>query len=110
MGRASVEGLAKLSAVLLIAMTTSGFQSMDDAIYQRWQSFIGLTVNQFSIETGLWVQNMYDNAEGRVFVIEWQRPLGPCNIQLHATYNGAGANADGWTIYRTVHQGPCGGI
>jgi len=83
---------------------------MDDAIHQRWQSFIGKTVNQFSMDTGLWVQNMYDNAEGRVFVIEWQRPLGPCNIQLHAKYNGNGANADGWTIYRTVHQGPCGGI
>lgn len=100
----------RIAAIATTFLTLSAFARTEDVEQARWQSFIGLTMSQWMTTTGLWPENMYETNEGRVFVLQWVRPLGVCSIQLHAKFNGAGANADGWTIYRTVHQGGCGGI
>ena len=115
-----MRALIVIMLVIFISACTTTQQTYED----RLRSFIGLTVAQFMLETGLFPSDYYESEYGRVFIVHGQRTFAAipytgsgyigsesqCVLQLTTEQVGTSATPESWRIRQVDANGPCGNV
>jgi hypothetical protein len=109
----------------LLGGCTTAVEQREMAEDQRFRSFNGLTMAEFSAQTGLFPSDFMETASGRVFavsgpeIVVTQPPIygapavsadATCRMQVSAVQIGRSGTAEDWKIVSIARRGGCGNI
>ena len=110
-----VIGRALRTAPILL-LVLGGCRTTDDRS-MRLQSHIGRTMAEFSRDTGLVPSDIYNTADGRVFVVNGPAIgiavapgavlFGGCRLLIETIAMSSQSTADAWRITAITANGPC---
>lgn len=105
-----------LRIVPILLPLLGGCQTTDDRS-TRLQTHVGRTMAEFSRDTGLVPSDMYNTADGRVFVVNGPAfgvavapavvVSGGCRLLIETAAVSAHSTADAWQITAITANGPC---
>jgi hypothetical protein len=109
----------------LLAGCSTAREQREMAEDQRFRSFNGLTMAEFSAQTGLFPSDFMPTSDGRVFIVAGpqiqviQPPVygapavavdATCRMMVKTVPIGSSGGADDWRIVSIARSGGCGGI